>query len=159
MKLVKLFLFLLIGISFLGCSGDDLTPEEQFDEDVLIIEQYLTDNNLAAEVTNSGLRYIISSPGNGERAGASSTVAVYYTGSLINGEIFDSVQRGVRAPIEFNTNGVIPGFSEGLKLIGEGGAIKIIMPSAIGYGKNPPARSIISEDEVLIFDIEMVEIK
>ncbi|MCB0689432.1 MAG: hypothetical protein KDC53_22995, partial [Saprospiraceae bacterium] len=63
---------IFIGFSLLlvisGCKKDDegLTPQEQFDEDIMIIEDYLQDHNLVAEKTASGLHYIITEEGTGE---------------------------------------------------------------------------------------------
>ena len=51
---------------------------------------------------------------------ATSTVHVHYTGWMTNGEMFDSsVVRG--EPISFGLNQVIPGWTEGLQLMKEGG--------------------------------------
>ncbi|HEY0946073.1 MAG TPA: FKBP-type peptidyl-prolyl cis-trans isomerase [Opitutaceae bacterium] len=104
----------------------------------------------------SGLAYEIVKPGEGEYPKATDTVKVHYTGTLVNGTVFDSsVQRG--EPMEIALNQVIPGWTEGMQKINKGGKIKLYVPPQLGYGDNgqggiPPAAT-------LIFDVELLEIK
>ena len=76
---------------------------------------------------------------------------------LINGFVFDSsVDRNKK--VSFPLNRVIKGWSEGLQLIKEGGKIKLMIPSELGYGDNgaPPK---IPGGATIIFDIELFSIK
>ena len=73
-------------------------------------QAFLEENKKAAGVivTDSGLQYEILTEGNGAKPTAESTVRVHYTGSLIDGTVFDSsVKRGT--PAEFPVGGVIKG--------------------------------------------------
>ena len=64
---------------------------------------------------------------------AEDTVKVDYEGKLKDGFVFDSsYERG--ESIEFPLNGVIPGWTEGLQLVGKGGQITLWIPSELGYG-------------------------
>ena len=121
----------------------------------LYIERALTQEGV--KKTKSGLVYKILKEGNGRRPKATDTVEVHYHGMLINGFVFDSsVDRNKK--VSFPLNRVIKGWSEGLQLIKEGGKIKLMIPSELGYGDNgaPPK---IPGGATIVFDIELFSIK
>lgn len=107
-------------------------------------------------VLPSGLVYEIVQPGTGAFPKPTDTVKVHYTGTLIDGSVFDSsVQRG--EPAEFGLDQVIPGWTEGLQKVNVGGKIKLYVPPQLAYGDEgrpgiPPAAT-------LVFDVELLEIK
>jgi FKBP-type peptidyl-prolyl cis-trans isomerase len=103
-----------------------------------------------------GLRYEIVKEGDGTPPKPTDTVKVNYTGTLINGTIFDSsVQRG--QPAEFALDKVIPGWTEGLQKTSKGGKIKLYVPPQLAYGDD--GRPGIPPGSVLIFDVELLDIK
>ncbi len=107
--------------------------------------------------TNSGLLYEVIAPGAGPKPGPTSTVKVHYEGTLIDGTKFDSsYDRG--EPSEFPLNGVIPGWTEGLQLMSPGAKYRLIIPSELAYGTNPPPGSPIKPGSTLIFMVELLEI-
>lgn len=104
----------------------------------------------------SGLHYEILKEGSGDYPKASDTVKVHYTGTLVDGTVFDSsVERG--EPIEFPLTGVIAGWTEGVQKINKGGKIKLYVPYQLAYGEEgrpptiPPAATLIFEVELLDF--------
>lgn len=104
----------------------------------------------------SGLMYLIVEPGEGEKPKATDKVKVHYTGSLVDGTVFDSsVQRG--QPVEFPLDGVIPGWTEGLQQVQKGGKIKLFIPYDLAYGEEgrPP---VIPPRATLVFDVELLDI-
>mgnify|MGYP003341512271 FL=1 len=104
----------------------------------------------------SGLRYEILKAGEGANPKASDTVKVHYTGTLIDGTVFDSsVQRG--EPVEFPLGEVIPGWTEGLQKVNKGGKIKLYVPPSLGYGDNGNDR--IPPGATLVFEVELLDIK
>lgn len=108
------------------------------------------------KVTDSGLQYKIIEEGSGPGPDADSTVVVHYKGELMNGEVFDSSrERG--SPAEFRLNQVIPGWTEGLQLMKEGGKARLYVPPSLGYG--PGGTQTIPPNAVLIFDVELLEVK
>ncbi len=106
--------------------------------------------------TASGLQYKVIEEGTGAKPTVDNTVVVHYEGQLINGQIFDSSrQRG--QPAEFGLGQVIRGWTEGLRLMKEGGKTRLFIPSELGYG--PGGTGNIPANAVLIFDVELIEIK
>jgi FKBP-type peptidyl-prolyl cis-trans isomerase len=102
-----------------------------------------------------GLRYQIQSPGTGNPPKPTDTVKVNYTGTLIDGNVFDSSERQGK-PVEFQLDKVIPGWTEGLQKIAKGGKMKLFVPPQLGYGDD--GRPGIPPGSVLVFDIEIVDI-
>ena len=108
------------------------------------------------KTTKSGLLYKIENAGKGEAIKATDTVKVHYTGKLPNGKVFDSsVERG--QPVEFQLNQVIPGWTEGLQLVKKGGKIQLVIPPALGHGKQGAGASI-PPNSTLIFDVEVLDV-
>lgn len=143
----------------------------QTETDIAIIDKYLADNNITAEVADNGLRYVISQPGSGPTPVAGDSVKVHYVGRLLDGTLFDtSVESAAReagkfsperpyTPIGFivGRGQVIQGWDEGLLMFPKGSKGTIYIPSPLAYG--PQARSAeIKENSILMFDVEMVDI-
>lgn len=110
--------------------------------------------NESLEKTDSGLYYEVIEAGE-EKPSADGVVKVHYEGRLINGELFDSsVERG--EPATFPLGSVIEGWREGIQLIGEGGKIKLYIPSDLAYGDE--GRPGIPPGAMLVFDVDLLEI-
>ena len=106
--------------------------------------------------TASGLKYIVLKEGTGAKPVATSNVKVHYTGSLLDGKVFDSsVQRG--QPIDFGLNQVIPGWTEGVQLMKEGAKYKFFIPYKLAYGERG-AGGVIPPKTDLIFEVELLKI-
>ena len=110
-----------------------------------------------ATVLESGLHILVEQEGTGDAiANDNDVVTVHYEGSLVDGSVFDSsIQRG--EPIDFPINGVIPGFSEGLRQLKVGGSAKIGIPSDLGYGDG--GQGPIPPGATLFFRIELLGVK
>ncbi len=107
-------------------------------------------------VLPSGLIYQIVKPGEGPAPKPSETVKVHYTGTLVNGTVFDSsVER--KEPVEFQLDQVIPGWTEGLQKISKGGKVKLYIPPQLAYGDE--GRQGIPPASTLVFDVELIDIK
>ncbi len=122
-------------------------------------EKFLEDNAKRDEVVvlESGLQYEILQAGEGDvKPSATATVRTHYHGTLVNGEVFDSsYERG--SPIQFDVNGVIPGWTEALQLMTTGAKWKLFIPYNLAYGEQG-AGSSIPPFATLIFDVELMEI-
>lgn len=107
-------------------------------------------------VTDSGLQYEILTEGNGSKPTAESTVRVHYTGSLIDGTVFDSsVKRGT--PAEFPVGGVIKGWTEALQLMPVGSKWRLTIPHNLAYGERGAGASI-PPFATLVFEVELLDI-
>ena len=112
--------------------------------------------NDSVKFTPSGLAYKITREGAGVKPGPTDKVTAHYEGRLIDGSIFDSsYPRG--NPIEFPLNRVIKGWTEGLQLLGEGGAIELYIPYDLGYGENGSGNKI-PPYSTLIFKVELISV-
>ena len=99
--------------------------------------------------TESGLAYQIIEPGNDKKAVSDQdTVWVDYKGTLIDGTVFDQNDN-----INFTLDRVISGWSEGLKLVGEGGKVKLVIPSELAYGDR--GNRSIEPNSTLVFDVTL----
>lgn len=107
-------------------------------------------------VTDSGLQYEILTEGNGAKPAATDKVRVHYTGTLIDGTVFDSsVARG--QPAEFPVNGVIRGWVEALQMMPVGSKWKLSIPHHLAYGERGAGASI-PPFATLVFEVELLDI-
>lgn len=119
--------------------------------------QFLEENAKREGVkeTESGLQYEVISEGSGESPEAGDQVEVHYVGTLTDGTVFDSSrERG--EPVTFGLGDVIPGWTEGLQLMKEGGRMKLFLPPDLAYG--PGGNRSIGPNEALVFDVELLDI-
>ncbi len=120
------------------------------------VEKFKAENP-GAMTTNTGLTYLVEVEGEAPTPAEDATVVVNYTGKHINGEVFDSTDG--RGPATFNLQGVVPGFREGLMLLGKGGKATLVIPGSLAYGANGSHDGSIKPNETLIFDVELLEIQ
>ncbi len=106
--------------------------------------------------TDSGLQYTVLTEGTGATPKKSDVVTVHYTGTLIDGSVFDSsVERN--EPATFPVGGVIPGWTEALQLMKVGGKYKLFVPADLAYGARG-AGDAIGPNATLIFEVELLGI-
>ncbi|OGP90583.1 MAG: hypothetical protein A2156_09010 [Deltaproteobacteria bacterium RBG_16_48_10] len=122
-------------------------------------ETFLAENKKKEGVVTltSGLQYKVIKPGTDKKPKATDTVKAHYQGTLIGGKEFDSSYRRGE-PVSFPVNGVIPGWSEALQLMGEGAKWQVFIPSSLAYGERGAGRDI-GPNATLIFEIELISIQ
>ena len=121
-------------------------------------EKFLADvaKQPGVQKSASGLYYKIEVPGTGKQPAGDDVVSIHYTGKLTDGTVFDSsVERG--ASVDLPLYGVIPGFSEGLQLLKEGGKATLYIPSSLGYGNQ--AAGPIPAGSTLVFYVELIKVQ
>jgi FKBP-type peptidyl-prolyl cis-trans isomerase len=108
-----------------------------------------------ARKTPSGAIVIPVQEGTGATPKETDKVKVNYTGTLVNGNVFDSSQG--RGPAEFPLNQVVRCWTEALQTMKVGGKAKVVCPAALAYGDrgNPP---VIPGNAVLTFDVELLDV-
>ena len=137
-----------------------VASQEKKAKNKVINNSYLKENikKEGYKETASGLQYKVIRKGNGAKPSASSKVKVNYSGALTNGNVFDSsYKRG--QPSEFAVNQVISGWTEGLQLMSVGSKFEFVIPSELGYGERGTRSGSIPPNAVLIFEVELLEIK
>ena len=106
----------------------------------------------------SGLQYEDVVVGSGKMAEPGMNVSVHYTGTLTNGEKFDSsYDRGQPIQFQLGAGRVIQGWEEGIKGMRIGGKRKLTIPPDLGYGANGTGP--IPPNATLLFDVELVDVK
>ena len=106
--------------------------------------------------TESGLQYVITEAGNDVKPGAKDTVFVHYKLALTDGTVIEEVSETQDA-VMLTLNRVIPGWTEGLQLVGEGGKATLYVPSALAYGER--GSNGIDPNTTLVFDIQLDSVK
>ena len=122
------------------------------------LADYLTKNKIEAVPTESGLYYVVTEPGNGEKPEVGKPVTMHYTGKLLNGTVFDSsVERNQPFQFVLGVGQVIPGWDEGVQLMTKGEKGLLYIPYYLAYGERdmgdiPPFSNLIFEVELIDFE-------
>ncbi len=124
----------------------------------LDLAEYFAKNKIKARRTASGLYYVVTKPGNGERPEVGKPVTAHYTGKLLDGTVFDSsVERDQPFQFVLGVGQVIPGWDEGLQLMSKGEKGVLYIPYYLAYGERdmgtiPPFSNLIFEIELIDFE-------
>ncbi len=140
---------LMLLFTFAGCSKDNSKKQAEADHNLIL--NYASSHNLNGRFTKSGLYYVILKSGNDKHPTLSSTLYADYKGYFLDGKVFDQAS-GATLPL----SRVIQGWQEGLQLIGEGGKIKLLVPSGLAYGSTQSGA--IPPNSVLGFDITLISV-
>ncbi len=135
-----------------------MAKQAKQDEDV-VLAAYIKNNNIPAKLdTATGIYYQVVQEGPGAYPKKGNKVIVHYTGYLLNGEIFDS-SRDRGDPFDFilGKGYVIEGWDEGIPLMHKGEKGILYIPSYRGYG--PQRAGTIPPNSILIFEVELLDIK
>ena len=112
-----------------------------------------------AKKSNTGIRYIVEVAGKGPILQPGDIVMVNYTGSLLNGTVFDQ-HHDRKRPFMFRVDRglVIDGWDQILQLMRPGDRWTVIVPPELAYGRrgSPPK---IPEYATLVFDLEIIGVK
>ena len=145
--------FLLAPFLFAACGKTvtECVPATVASEKAAMVA-YCTANNITYTEHASGILYEIMSPGLTTQPTIANTVAVVYTGKLLNGNQFDASANPVRLAL----NGVIKGWQIGIPLIKKGGRIKMVIPSSLAYGCT--GQGSIAPNSPLYFEVTLTDV-
>ena len=146
------------GQSQVFAGPDEAADADQAEANLQRGQEFLASNAERDEVTvtDSGLQYEVLSAGEGPSPGPSDEVTVHYRGTNLDGEEFDSsYSRG--EPTSFPVDGVIPGWTEALQQMKEGGKWKLYIPPELAYGQSG-AGGVIGPNQTLVFEVELLKV-
>ncbi len=126
-----------------------ISPLEQLNQDIAVIDNYLSQNGITALKDASGIRVEIIQLGDGSLPpNLDNNITVNYTGKLLsNGSTFDS------GTVNGKLTNYILGWRIGLGLLPEGSVAKLYIPSGYAYGTSGAGS--IPPNAVLVFDVEL----
>lgn len=157
MKKIGLLSIAALCLIFASCEKKEKTMEGG--QVVMSDEQMIKEMWPNAVKTASGLMYVVTKEGQGNKPVKGNLVKAHYNGTLINGKKFDSsIDRG--QPFEFRVgmHKVIPGWDEGFLDMKKGEKRTLIIPSNLGYG-DAGAPPVIPPKATLIFEVELIDFK
>jgi len=138
---------------------DEVVAMENMTKEPALIADYLRENNIKAAARASGLIFVDVETGRGNTPANGQRVTVHYSGSFLNGEIFDSsFERNEPFTFTLGLGEVIPGWDEGIALLKMGGKARLIIPSNLAYGEYG-AGGVIPPYTPLVFDVELLNIE
>ncbi len=132
----------------------------KYSGNVSVSEAFFNENRGVDGVveTESGLQYKVITMGEGELPIDGDQVRVNYEGALLDGQVFDSSYERGESTV-FPINRVIPGWTEGLKLMPVGSKFTFYIPANLAYNENPPPGTIIEPYSTLVFTVELIAIE
>jgi FKBP-type peptidyl-prolyl cis-trans isomerase FkpA len=138
------------------------TGAAQMKTDDSILTAYMAQNKIVATKSDLGAYVSLTNPGTGDFLDRNSVAVVKYTGKTLNDTVFDSntdPKFGHTDPLDVDLGEfrMIPGWIDGLKLARKGSKGILLVPSALGYGRNG-AGAKVKPNQNLIFDIEIVDV-
>ena len=104
--------------------------------------------------TESGLLFEVLKEGYGASPVSGNKVIVKYTGKLADGTVFDTTGENTAT---FEVDNLVPGFTEGLKLMKAGGKYRMFIPAHLGYGKEN-VQGVIPGNSALDFTVELINV-
>lgn len=154
-QIMKYILSTFLVLFMVSCNADDdISNKDYSEENALEIQAYITNNDLNAMATGTGLYYVIEEQGSGAEITATSDVSVKYKAMLTDGTIIDE---SLEDMVSFNLQYVIPGWTEGLQYFNEGGSGMLMVPAHLAYGSNDYQG--IPGGSVIVFEIEIIDLE
>ncbi|MEO1253843.1 MAG: FKBP-type peptidyl-prolyl cis-trans isomerase [Bacteroidota bacterium] len=153
---MRFLFFAFIAIIFIsGCGNDQEGPsfEEQLAIDIEAIDDYLTDNNIDAEVHSSGIRYIINQDGTGENPRVGDDIAIKHSVSFLDNTALGGDTIGLTINLSPPT---IEAWRLMIPEVSEGGSITFYTPSGYAFGTR--GNGAIPSNSILTYDVELLAI-
>jgi FKBP-type peptidyl-prolyl cis-trans isomerase FkpA len=117
---------------------------------------WFSTSSMRGETTATGVEIRTLTEGSGDLVKEMDGVLVEYQGRLKDGTVFD--ESGARGPQPMIPAQVIPGFREALLKMQQGGSYRVLIPSKLAYGAEPPPGAPIPPNADLEFDVKIVQL-
>ncbi|MBI3512038.1 MAG: FKBP-type peptidyl-prolyl cis-trans isomerase [Bacteroidetes bacterium] len=130
-------------------------------DEQMIIQRYMKKNKINCAQDSTGLIFQSEKEGIGEKPSTGKTIVIHYTGTLMNGVMFDDT-RAENKPFSFTwgqPDQVLPGLEQALHRMKAGAKAKIILPSALAFGTNGSSNGIVPPHTPVIYEIELVSVQ
>ena len=145
----RVILYLVFGIVLAVVAAAALAWQAPVDPNAAFLAKNAREPGVIT--TPSGLQYKILTKGQGGSPTDTDVTLINYEGKLLNGTTFDKSQQPTPMPVA----GVVPGFSEALKLMSKGAKYRFWLKPSLGYGDK--AAGPIPANSVLAFDVELID--
>jgi FKBP-type peptidyl-prolyl cis-trans isomerase len=131
------------------------TSENNNVDELRQIELYMGDNEISVQPAKPGVYFIVFKEGKGEIAKPGDKVEVRYTGSFLNGEMFDASGKNNENLIYTLGDGThLQAWEEAIATMRPGGVARLILTSSNAYGAT--GLDPVPPNSPIIFDIELV---
>lgn len=149
----RVLVYLWLGIALAVIVAVALALQAPRDQ-VAVALAGIRSSDASIEQTDSGVLYKVLKPGTGDGHPTDADITlVNYTGKLLDGTTFDQSQQPTPMPVK----GVVPGFSEALKLMTKGSKYRFWIKPSLAYGDK--ATGPIPPHSILMFDVELLDWK
>lgn len=143
---------------FYACDTDNVfDTEEQLLNDIALIQDYISENNIQAFAFENGLHIAVETQGSGNNAAFGNSVVCQYRGYLLDGTEFDSSEGRGALDFVIGRGDVIQGWDLAFREMNKGTRATIFIPSGLGYGNRRQTN--IPPNSVLIFDVTLLDIR
>ncbi len=134
--------------------------KEGLEEEMTLINNYLSNKNLTDRVIQKGdLHYLKTSETNATKVNIGNDIAIAYTCSFLNDEVFDRIPSDSPLYISLGSpDQVVPGMESVIKELREGETARVIIPSYLAFGMNGSTDGKVPPKTPIIVDVQLVEI-
>lgn len=129
-------------------------------EESQLIDEYVKDNGITVEPTESGLYIIPVEKGEGNMAKSGDKVSVHYTLNNLKGELVES-SYDYGEPMSFiiGQGEMIPAIEEALLKMAPGAKVKLLSPSSQAFGEVEIDKALLPPYSPLLIELELVSIE
>lgn len=163
---INITLGLIVSCVLISCNNNSETKKEEKTQnqstqstDMEPIEEktinFVTGDT---QTTSSGLKVVFNSLNNNPKPANGDIVKVHYKGTLANGKEFDnSFKRNNPITFPLGIGKVIPGWDEGIALLGKGDKATFVIPPDLAYGDRAMGNGLIPANSTLTFEVELLD--
>lgn len=149
---MRTFFALGIVVLLLSCSEERIPDaQQQLQKDIQLIDAYLSEQNIPAEIDTRGYRYTVANPGSMFKPVLEDSVIISYTTVIMRG---DTINKNATAT--FLLNKLIKAIQYQLPNVGEGANLTLYIPSGLAYAAFPAG--LIPRNSNLVIQIKLVKV-